>query len=427
MADITRTSNRVGSLLSSTNRVEAPFVRVKIGGYSFGVKEGKTKAVNSSGVIKDTSTKYPNYIQSLRVKKINGTVNTYILNITYQITENSDPNFFEKIFSSISDTWKINFTYGDAMLPDYIYREEEAIITNISTSPDVNSAKISYQIEAVSTSSLTLSGTYTFPTRQAKPSDVIKEVLRNSKYRLTEVFTGMRDRSLVEQMNFIASDDKIVRIPTCTNMSILEYVAFLVSYMNPTGSTTNSAIKQNVYSLMTYEDTTGVYGGPYFKVQKIQRASSSLNQLCTYTIDIGYPSSNVVTNFSLKDNKNWSIFYKYNRDLDNSDYLKRIDSKGEIEYIYSPQLTNTHFEMNENDATWWTKVTQYPVEASITLKGLLKPAILMQYVKINLWYFGHKHLCSGYYIITQQEDSIGLDGYNTTLGLLRVASDEEMI
>ena len=84
--------------------------------------------------------------------------------------------------------------------------------------------------------------------------------------------------------------------------------------------------------------------------------------------------------------------------------------------------------MTQADSTWWTKVTQYPVEASMTLRGLLKPAILMQYVKINIWYFGKLHISSGYYLITSQEDSISVgDGYKTTLKLLRVAGAEEII
>lgn len=429
MADITRESNRVGSLLASTNRVEAPFVRVKIGNYSFGVFERKgIKTNQKNGVVSELAAKYPNYVQSLSVKKINGTVNQYKLTIKYQINEDNDPNFFEKVFSSVSDSLRITFTYGDAMLPDYVYRDEEAIITKITNQFDIVGASITYTIEAVSTSSLSLSGTYTFPSATMKPSDRIKQIIWNSKYHLTDVFKGMRDRSLVEMSNFIASDDKIVKIPTCTNMSVLEYIAFLVSYMNPTGSTTNSALKQNVYSLMTYEDTQEQYGGPYFKVQKVQRATSTLNQLCTYNVDIGYPSANVITDFSIANNQNWSLFYKYNRDLGNSDYLTRIDTEGKIEKIFSPQLTNIHFEMNQSDSTWWTKVTQYPVEASITLRGLLKPAILMQYVKINVWYFGKLHISSGYYLITSQEDSISVgDGYKTTLKLLRVAGAEEVI
>ena len=427
MADITRESSRVGSLLASTNRVEAPFVRVKIGDVVFGVFERQTKKINDkNGVVSKLATQYPNYIQSLSVDKINGAVNKYYLQLVYQITENSDPNFFEKVFGSISDTFRINFTYGDALLPEYVYRDEEAIITKIRNSFSMTEAKITYDIEAVSTSTLSLSGTYTFPARRAKPSDVVKELIRSTKYHLTDVFKGMKNMSIVEKNNFIASDDRIVQIPTCTNMSILEYLAFIVSYMNPTGSNMNSAIKQNVYSLSTYEDVTNEFGGPYFKVQKIQRSQNILNQLCTYNIDIGYPSANVVTSFDVKNDQNWSLYYKYNQELSETDYLKRIDNDGNITNIYSPQLTNTHFEMNENDSTWWTKVTQYPIEATMKLKGLLRPAVLMQYVKVNVWYYGRKHILSGYYIITSQKDSISeSNGYWTTLGLLRVAEDTD--
>ena len=429
MADITRESNRVGSLLASTNRVEAPFVRVEIGGYTFGVYEGRSKRVTTNnGVVTENGVKYPNFIQNLNVKKINGTVNQYSLTIKYPLTENSDPNFFEKLFSSVSSNFKIKFTYGDAMLPEYIYRDEEAIITGINSNYAVNEPTISYTINAVSASTLSLSGTYTFPSVTSKPSDVIKRLLYSSKYHLTDVFKGMRDKDLVEQSGFISGDDRIITIPTCTNMSILEYISFLVSYMNPSGSTTSSAIKQNVYSLTTYEDLDNTYGGAYFKVQKIQRASNELNQLCTYDLDIGYPSANIVTSFNVDNKQNWSLYYDYNRDLGNSDYLKRIDNRGRQKAIYSPQLTNTQFEMNENDSTWWTKVTQYPISAIVTMRGLLRPAVLMQYIKINVFYYGHKSLISGYYIITSQEDSISAgDGYKTTLKVLRVAPDDNLV
>ena len=99
-----KSPTRAANLLISPSRVEAPFVMVKIGGFTFGVYEGKTKAVNDAGIVSAISEKYPNYVQSLNIKKINGTVNQYSLVIKYPITENNDPNFFEKIFSSVSST-----------------------------------------------------------------------------------------------------------------------------------------------------------------------------------------------------------------------------------------------------------------------------------------------------------------------------------
>ena len=423
---ITENNNRIGSLLSSSTRVEAPFIRVNIGGFSFGVYEEQKTGRGSTGFYKNVATKYPNYIQSMRVEKINGTVNRYTLNIEYPVTHENDPNFFEKIFSSISNTRIITIDYGDFMLPEYIYRQEEAIITDITTNLDVNQSKISYQVKATSTATLTLSGCYNFGNVYAKPSDEIKRVLYNVNYHLTDVFTGMKDKAKVLADNLIAGDDKQVNIPTCVNISVLEYISILVSYMTPVGSSGTSAIKSSVYTLTTYEDTTGTYGGPYFRVQKIQSASNTLNKLCTYEVDIGYPSANVVMNFSLKNSSNWSIYYNYNKSLDNSEYIKNIDNKGKIQYEYSPLMVGAKYDLNEADKTWWTKVTEFPIQASITMKGLLKPAILMQYLKVNMWFYGHKHTSSGYYIITSQVDNIDQsNGYTTTLELTRVAGDED--
>lgn len=39
-----------GSLLSDTVRVSAPFVKVDIGGYSFGVYEEREKAIGKNGI-----------------------------------------------------------------------------------------------------------------------------------------------------------------------------------------------------------------------------------------------------------------------------------------------------------------------------------------------------------------------------------------
>jgi hypothetical protein len=69
-------------------------------------------------------------------------------------------------------------------------------------------------------------------------------------------------------------------------------------------------------------------------------------------------------------------------------------------------------------------MTQYPISAKITIKGLLKPAILMSYLKVNTYFYGHKHISSGLYIITKQEDQIDSSGYRTTLSITRISGDE---
>lgn len=409
-----------GSLLSDTVRVSAPFIKVGIGGYSFGVYEEKQRALGSNGIWRNVSAKYPNYIQSLNIKKINGTVNTYTLNIIYPITKDSDPNFFDKLFSRVSGTRKITFTYGDSMLPEDVYANEEALITKITQNFNVNSASISYTITAIGDTAVSLASQHSWPAKRAKPSKVIADVLADNNYHLTEIFYGMKNKNAYE---FIDADDQIVDIPTAPNKSVMDYLATLVSYMVPNGMPKNSVSQSNIYSLATYEDTTGEYGGPYFEVRKIVNSGSALDNLCSYVIDIGYPTANIIEDFSVKTDNNWSIFYEYNQDVSSTDYVQRINSKGEIESVYNPQLTNGKFDLEENDKTWWTKVTEFPIEASIKIRGLLKPAILMNYVKINVWFYGHKHLTSGYYLITGETDDIGTSGYHTTLDLIRVAGE----
>ena len=57
-------------------------------------------------------------------------------------------------------------------------------------------------------------------------------------------------------------------------------------------------------------------------------------------------------------------------------------------------------------------------------KNKTKEVMLMSYVKINTYFYGHKHISSGLYIITKQEDSIDASGYRSTLSITRVSGDE---
>ena len=120
------------SLLSSQARVQVPWVKVTIGSFVFGVFSGQEKEERDNyGFYTKYNLEYPNYIQSLTIVKINGQVNQYTLNIKYPVRSNDDPNFFEKVFSSVSTSRKIIFSYGDASMPSYIYKNEEATITNV--------------------------------------------------------------------------------------------------------------------------------------------------------------------------------------------------------------------------------------------------------------------------------------------------------
>ena len=415
------------NLLGSLSRVETPFVKIKIGRYVFGVYNNRTSTEygEENKLYKLHKIVYPNYVQSLQVKKINGKVNTYTLQIKYPITQGSDPNFFEKVFSSVSDTRRIEFSYGDLSVPNFIYKDEVATILSVKSKVSAVQAVIDYTVTAVSSAELLSASRRDFSAVYAKPSDRIKWLLRNNEiFGLQDVFFGMRDYNKVIADGLIASDDAAVQLEYKPNCSVLDYLSYLISCMIPTSDSLNSTSLTSIYSLVIYDDTSGQYDGPYFKVIKVDKHKEYSD---AYEIDIGYPSQNIVTDFSVDNDDSYSIIYKYTGELNPEEYAYRINRKGELEPVYSPVIssaTNT-FETRSEDKTWWSRVTEFPIKATITLKGLLRPAILMTHVRLNVYFYGQKHLSSGLYVITQQVDSIGLGGFKTTLSLLKISGDED--
>lgn len=409
-------------LLSNKTLVEAPFIKVDIGEYTFGVFQ-RSKIGGSSYRIT-----YPNYIKALEITKINGAVNQYTLSIAYPVTAESDPNFFEKVFSSVSDTRKIIFSYGDFATPTYIYANEEALITDISTRVNINNSSIEYTVKAVSSGALTLGGSFSFRKRHDKPSNVIREVLYSTKYGLTNIFTGMQNKTTVANAGFIPTDDASVDIES-QQCSPLDYVNYLVSCMKPNADKNTGSRNSTIYTMVISDDRDGLYGGPYFKISRVQRNANALESSAIYTIDIGYPSADMVTSFDIENSQGYSILYNYNGSIDSYNYGKRIDDNGQMSYVQANPLTSSkqlHLT-TERDRSWWTKVTEFPIQVKLTIRGLLRPAILMNYVKLNVWFYGRKHISSGYYIITAQRDRIDeSSGFQTTLSLTRIAPDGDI-
>ena len=409
------------SLLDDDVTLSAPFVKVDIGKYEFGVYRRAEVGAGSVHI------EYPNYIKSLTVDKINGTINQYNLTIAYPITADSDPNFFEKVFSSVSDSRRIVFSYGDFSAPHYIYGNEEALITTVNSSVDIKSSKITYTVKAVGTGAMALGGTHTFPEVTAKPSSVIRSLINQNKYGLLDLFKGMRDSAKVDSASLLAVDDKVVKIQA-QQMSVLDYIQYLVGCMSPAGTGSEGGRNSTVYSLIIDEDRENLFGGPYFRIRKLERNTNALNELTTYTLDIGYPGSNIVLDLNIEDDQGYSILYDYTQDISSYNAGKRIDDKGNVTYTPANYLTNNKqlHEMTEYDKNWWTKVTELPIRANVTIMGLLRPTLLMQYVKLNVWFYGRKHVSSGYYTITAQQDTISESGFRTKLSLLRVAPDGDI-
>lgn len=409
------------SLLSSSARVQAPWVKAKIGDYSFGVYERSTDKTGT------TTIRYPNYITSLSIIKINGQVNQYTLVLTYPVRPQDDPNFIEKVLSSVSSSRKIVFSYGDSLSPNFAYKNEEAIITGVRQSFNLETGTIVYTISAVSAASLAASGSFTFVnTIPKKPSDEIKKLFKaNSQYGLQDIFTGM---SVADLDRLIASDDKTVDLDTKTNISPLDYLIYLAGCMVPAGSTTGNT-SNDIYILTIHDETElsnmfavkDAAGGPYFSVRRV---SSLVEHADAFEIDIGYPTSAIVLAFEIDEQENYALYYDYNEKLTPEHYVRRINSKGQWESVYAPQYTsgNAEYKTRAQDVVWFTKMTKYPISATIKIQGLLRPATLMQYLRLNVLFpGGNKHISSGLYIVTAQKDEIGTSGYFTTLSVTRIA------
>lgn len=423
------------SLLASNARIQAPWIKVSIGNYTFGVfSKTEAKAKDDDGFYyTQANVQYPNFIQRLEITKINGQVNQYTLSLIYPVTQTSDPNFFEKVLSSVSKTRKIVFSYGDMSMPAYVYKNEEAIITKVKQNFNIKGGgEIAYTISAVSSAALNSGISKTFQGRKAKPSEIIKQLVKDPQYGLQDLFTGMNLNNIDK---LIASDDKEVSLAPKRNISPIDYISYLVSCMVPAGFTTKQWANTDIYVLTMHDDTTYdqniVQGlsisGSYFK---IERVSYKTNQSDAFQIDIGFGNTGtIVTEFSVTDDENYSLLYEYNTQLETDPYVTRIDDNGQTYSVFAPTITskNDKFITRPEDITWWTKMTKYPIKASITVQGLLRPAILMSYIRLNVIYpGGRKHVSSGLYLVTQQRDVIDGSGYRTTLSLAKISGDDSV-
>lgn len=414
------------NLLGSTSRVETPLIYVTIGDTIFGAyNKSYETLLSSSGATKKFITTFPNFMKSITIEKVNGTINSYSIQMIYAIRNGDDPNLLEKVFSSVSKDRRIRITYGDASIPSMIFKDEEALITDIKSNLNISSSVITYTLTCVSASMALNAGKYTFAKDRKKPSEKIKEILFDTSYGLQDIFYGMRDKDLVLSTNLLASDDKVVDIEAKTSITVLDYLKYLVTCMIPATNIDIRAIDKNRYALVVIDDTTHKYGGPYFKITKLLSSETVTNELDVYEIDIGTHSKDMIIDFSIDDNQTYSILYNYSQQIKQPNYIYRIDDKGKMTYEYSPIFSNSPQLMKTTaaDRNWWTTMTQYPISCTLTLKGLLRPAILMSYVRLNVYFYGNKHISSGLYIVTRETDTISEAGSRTTLKLTRIQGD----
>ena len=413
------TRSKATNLLSYPSLVESPYIKVDIGGISF----GSYSKYDVNGV---THVDYPNYLTSLNVTKVNGSVNQYTINMQYQIRYGDDPNMIDKILSSVGYS-TIKISYGDWQSPAFIYKEEEALITKVTSTIDFSSSRINYVIYCTSNSLSLCASMVDFPAKHAKPSDIIKEVFKDNKYGLQDIFYGMKTSDL---NLLIASDDLVVNIDAQPATDPLSYINYLVTCMIANTNSPNKIILDSSYYMAIHDDKySDNYNGPYFTVEKVLANSGSIKGIDIYEVDIGYPSDNMVMQFNISNDTSWALVYNYNGEINRQDYQYKIDNQGRMQKIYSPDITTSanKYITTPSQKNWWTQMTQFPISATLTIKGLIRPAMLLTYIKVNALFFGQRHISSGLYFVTKQQDTVDGKGYRTTLSLQRFAGDDDYI
>lgn len=416
---------RANNLLTTPTLVESPFIWLTVGNYTFGSYSinGSYDSVNSN-----ITVNYPNYMTGIKITKVNGQVNQYIITMVYQIRNGDDPNLLDKIFSSVG-YGKVHISYGDWNAPKFIYRDEEAVITKLSTDVDFANSRITYILNCTSNALVLMSNCHSEPANTLKPSQRIHDMIykEESKYGLQKVFTAFANNETFF-WECVAADDVAVEVVAKTLIDPLNYINYLVTCMSPTTTPKNSAIRDANYYLTIREDKDK---GTYFTIKKVSSSEGviSLNNSDVYEVDVGYPGDTLVTSFKIKNDNSWSLLYNYAENINTDEYSYNIDSQGNIYTTYSPSLmtSNKYLKTTETQKNWWTQMTQFPISATLTIKGLLRPAMLMSYVRVNALFYGLRHVSSGLYIITKQEDSVDYNGYRTTLTLTRVAGDLDAI
>lgn len=418
------------NLVSIPTLVESPFIIVTIAGHTFGMayKSGEGLAL---------TIEFPNFMQSLTVVKVNGEVNTYNLRMVYQIKEGDDPNLLDNVFSQISDSRTMTISYGDWCSPGNIYKEEEVLVTNVKSTFDFSGSRINYDIAGVSKGLNLMSDLHNFPAQIAKPSTVILGIINNPDLGIQKNFSGMANMQKVLMKQLIASDDQAVKIEAKNNISTYDYLVYLVSCMIPESQQSTLISSQKVaapilaaayYALSIIDDNKNDMGGSYFKVTKIGDSESTPDDKDSYVLDIGYPGNNFITSFSISENETWAILFDSSNTSQQNKFTYTYDINGALIQSDSPSVTRSKdlLKTTAADKAWWTKMTEFPIKAVIDFKGLVRPTLLVSYVKIDVRFYGRKQICSGTYIITKQTDNISQQGYKTTLELQRIKGDPDV-
>lgn len=388
--------------------VETPVVIVQIGDIVIGSKEGN-------------SDKYPNYVSGLSVTRTNGEINNYRLSIVHQIRVGDDPLLLDKILGA-NNFKKITISYGDCQ-SGTIFENINAIITNVTMNRDYSAAKITYGIEATSAGHYITSHKMSFSAKNDKPSNVIRQLLYNSVYstELKKAFPAMASKTEVDSKGLIPTNDKVVHLNAKPNTDIITYFNYLVSSMSNETNTDNKTLNDSSYFIFYNDDKEN---GAGFEIKEIKKSEASNKFNSVYEVNVGYPDENNIFEFQVTNDKSWAILYEKTVEASNAnEYIYTIEDNGDISKYYTPNIVSSSGVMTESEKNLWSFMTGFPITATLTMRGLLRPSFLTNYIKINVVFYGVRHITSGLYAIVEQVDTLNGNGFRTTLSLIRVGEE----
>lgn len=402
--ELNRNVNSIFDL--SRYSVEAPFVEVTIGGRVIGTYGHRTD-------------KYPNYINKLDIVKTNGQINEYNIELVHQIRVGDDPALIDKLISKEQFN-KITISYGDSYSGN-VFKDVEAIITNVSSNRDYASASITYTINATSAGDYITCHTMNFPARTDKPSNIIRQLLYNSEIsnELITAFPAMASRNFVDSKGWIPNNDAVVSFNPIKNADPVTYINYLVASMS-NASDKGKLIKSSSYFIFYTDDKNN---GAGFRIQEIKSEQASNKYNGVYEVTIGYPDGNNIFSFDVNNDRSWALMYDHALENTLDEYSYTIEDNGDIKKYYFPTLESTSTPLTEYQKNWWTYMTTFPISATLTMRGLFRPIMLTNYVKINVVFYGQKHITSGLYAIVEQRDSLSGNGFRTTFSLIRVGDE----
>lgn len=163
-----------------------------------------------------------------------------------------------------------------------------------------------------------------------------------------------------------------------------------------------------------------------FYVKAIRRTSSSEARLGNLTntlfeVTVGYPGDECITDFQIHEDSSWAILSQ--KGILSDEYVYAINRDGVSIKKYSPNLFSTGDTMTSIEQAWYEFMLTFPVSATMKIKGLVKPTKLMDYIIVNVNFYGMTHITSGLYVITAEQEILSENGFTTQLTLLRVENE----